>query len=69
MSPCSKERAPSTTSATYANYGGESPGDQFGYAIALSGNGKYLVAGAPHNRALGEERGRVIVLTAAEPTA
>jgi hypothetical protein len=51
------------------NYDGEAAGDQFGYAVALSGNGNCLVAGAPFNRALGEERGRVVVFKAAEPTA
>jgi hypothetical protein len=50
------------------NYEGEAAGDQFGYAVALSGNGDYLVASAPYNRASGEERGRVMVLTAAMPT-
>jgi hypothetical protein len=51
------------------NYEGEAAGDQFGYAVAISGNGDYLVASAPRNRALdGEDRGRVVVLTAAEPT-
>ena len=47
------------------NYEGEAAGDQFGYAVALSGNGDFLVAGAPFNRAAGEERGRVVVLTEA----
>jgi hypothetical protein len=46
-------------------YEGEAAGDQFGYAVALSGNGEYLVAGAPYNRAMGKERGRVVVLKAA----
>jgi hypothetical protein len=51
------------------NYEGEAAGDQFGYAVALSGDGDSLVAGAPYNRGLGEERGRVVVLKAAAPTA
>ena len=50
------------------NYEGEAAGVQFGYAVAMSGNGDYLVAGAPYNRAMGEERGRVVVLKAAEPS-
>jgi hypothetical protein len=48
------------------NYNGEAAGDQFGYAVTLSGNGDYLVAGAPYNRGSGEERGRVVVLKEAE---
>jgi hypothetical protein len=38
---------------------------QFDYAVAISGNGDYVVAGAPYNRATGEERGRVVVIGAA----
>ena len=44
------------------NYQGEAAGDQFGYSVAISGNGDCLVASAPFNRALGEERGRVVVI-------
>ena len=49
------------------NYAGEAAGDQFGFNVAMSGNGDYLVSGAPLNRATGVERGRVVVLKAAEP--
>jgi hypothetical protein len=38
------------------NYDGEATGDQFGHAVALSGNGDCLVAGAPFNCALGKEQ-------------
>jgi hypothetical protein len=43
------------------NRDGDATGDQFGRAVALSGDGKYLAAGAPFNRGEGVELGRVYV--------
>ena len=43
------------------NIWGEAAGDQFGYAVSLSGNGERLVVSAPFNRGAGFERGRVQV--------
>ena len=41
------------------NIWGEAAGDQFGYAVSISGNGKKLAVSAPFNRGTGYERGRV----------
>ena len=38
---------------------GDAPGDQFGYAVCISGDGQHAVASAPFNRAEGIEVGRV----------
>jgi hypothetical protein len=43
------------------NKDGQAPGDQFGFAVALSGDGKSFAVGAPFNRGEGVERGRVTV--------
>mmetsp|Transcript_126538 Transcript_126538/g.188840 ORF Transcript_126538/g.188840 Transcript_126538/m.188840 type:complete len:693 (+) Transcript_126538:110-2188(+) len=43
------------------NKDGQAPGDQFGFAVALSGDGKRFATGAPFNRGEGVERGRVSV--------
>lgn len=44
------------------NIEGEAAGDQYGYDIAISGNGQRLAVAAPFNRGTGQERGRVKVL-------
>ena len=49
------------------NIWGEAAGDQFGYSISMSGNGERLAVGAPYNRALGEERGRVKIYEITSP--
>ena len=41
------------------NIWGEASGDQFGYAISISGNGEQIAVAAPWNRGTGIERGRV----------
>ena len=49
------------------NIWGEAAGDQFGHSISISGNGERLAVGAPYNRALGEERGRVTIYEITDP--
>ena len=41
---------------------GEAAGDMAGYSVSLSGDGKRMVIAAPKSRALGSERGRVMVV-------
>ena len=41
------------------NRDGDSPGDQFGSAVAVSGDGKIIAASAPYNRQEGTELGRL----------
>lgn len=45
------------------NVDGKAPGDQFGYAVDISGNGRRFAAGSPFSRALGKRNshGRVLV--------
>ena len=40
---------------------GESPGDQFGFAVSISGDGTRFAVGSPFNRGDGREKGRVYV--------
>jgi hypothetical protein len=47
------------------NIWGEAAGDQFGYAVSLSGNGQRLGVSAPFNRGQGQERGRFQVIAIA----
>jgi hypothetical protein len=43
------------------NQNGEAPGDQFGFDVSISGDGRHFAVGAPFNRGSGVERGRVYV--------
>jgi hypothetical protein len=43
------------------NQNGEAPGDQFGFDVSISGDGRRFAVGAPLNRGSGVERGRVYV--------
>lgn len=43
------------------NIWGEAAGDQFGYSVSISGDGKRLSVSAPYNRGSGQERGRIQV--------
>ena len=45
---------------------GEAAGDQFGYAVSISGDGNRLAVSAPYNRGSGLERGRVQIYEVAE---
>jgi hypothetical protein len=46
---------------TGPNQDGEAPGDQFGFDVSISGDGRRFAVGAPFNRGSGLERGRVYV--------
>jgi hypothetical protein len=48
------------------NKNGEAPGDQFGFDVSISGDGRYFAVGAPFNRGSGLERGRVYVYALGE---
>jgi hypothetical protein len=43
------------------NQNGEAAGDQFGFDVSISGDGRHFAVGAPMNRGSGMERGRVYV--------
>jgi hypothetical protein len=43
------------------NQNGEAPGDQFGFDVSISGDGRQFAVGAPFNRGSGLVRGRVYV--------
>ena len=48
------------------NISGEAAGDQFGYSVSISGNGRRLAVSAPYNRGSGLERGRVQIYEVAD---
>jgi hypothetical protein len=43
------------------NENGEAPGDQFGFDVSISGDGRHFAVGAPFNRGSGVVKGRVYV--------
>jgi hypothetical protein len=48
------------------NKNGEAPGDQFGFDVSISGDGRHFAVGAPFNWGSGVERGRVYVYARGE---